>query len=119
VATAAALNRRVEVRDGRWGGATQQVRAEREGQREGGPGQPADSVRPAAARDQQAWAAWRSHAARPDEHGRGKGADRGLRPQCRAAALASRWAWVAQCRAVPLADRQARAAQCQVRTNSN
>jgi hypothetical protein len=52
-------------------------RGPRERERErGGPSRLADGTRPAAARDWRAQAAWRGHATRPAEQGRGKGADR-------------------------------------------
>jgi hypothetical protein len=60
---------------GRWGDATRQERAEREGER-GGPDHLADGARLAAAQDRREWVAWRDHAARSAEQGRGKGADR-------------------------------------------
>jgi hypothetical protein len=50
VVTATVLNRRVEVGDGRRGGAMWQVRAEGEGERGGGgPGRTADGARPTVA----------------------------------------------------------------------
>jgi hypothetical protein len=73
VAVVTVLNWRTEVGAGRLGGATWRARAERGGRL-------VDGARSAAARDRRARAAWRGHAVRPTEQGRGKGLTGGLWP---------------------------------------